>query len=169
MRAPSSFPPFHIRPAAPADFAAWMDMALSVEASFPGMTPADHRNVMERCISRGTAFCACIEGMLAGGVAFSRGYGGVGFLAVRKACRRRGIGTLLMKEALSHMPPDRETFLHVYPGDLPARALYLSLGFREGEFIRKEGQSYQTLRLSPEKRRELLHRYRKCPAGGGSL
>lgn len=36
------------------------------------------------------------------------------------------------------MPQDRGVFVHVYPGVSAARFLYLSLGFREDEFIRQE-------------------------------
>ena len=73
--------PAFIRPAVPADFAAWMEMAADVRDDFPGMTSADHRDAMERCIARNTALCACVEEEFAGGTAFSPKYGGIGFLA----------------------------------------------------------------------------------------
>ena len=79
------------------------------------MTSADHRDAMERCIARNTALCACVEEEFAGGTAFSPKYGGIGFLAVRPEYRRRGIGSLLIREALSCMPQDRGVFVHVYP------------------------------------------------------
>lgn len=78
---PIHFPLF-IRPAAPVDFPAWMEMAASVRDDFPGMDPADHHGVMEWCTAKNTAFCAWTEGELAGGTAFSPKHGGIGFLAV---------------------------------------------------------------------------------------
>lgn len=139
-----------IRPAAPADVSGWMELVEAVRKHFPGMTAADHRKVVERCISNNAAICAHVEETLAGGVAFSPSHGGIGFLAVRPEYRRRGLGSLLMCHALSRMPAGSTVFLHVYPGETSAPSLYRARGFREGKFIRKEGQDYQTFYLAPE-------------------
>lgn len=161
--------PVVIRPAAPADFPGWLEMAAAVRPDFPGMSPSDHQYVMKRCITRKTAFCACVRGVMAGGTAFSPTHGGIGFLAVRPEYRRRGIGALLVREALSRMPTGRAVFVHVYPGASAARALYLSLGFRENGFIRHEGQAYQTMLLSSERLGDAMCRNRNFPAANGSL
>ncbi|WP_418677186.1 hypothetical protein [Akkermansia sp.] len=67
MAALPTHSPVFIRQAAPADFPAWMEMTATVRDDFPGMAPADHRGVMERCTARNTAFGAWTEGELAGG------------------------------------------------------------------------------------------------------
>ncbi|MFR8200198.1 MULTISPECIES: hypothetical protein [unclassified Akkermansia] len=89
MAALPTHSPVFIRQAAPADFPAWMEMTATVRDDFPGMAPADHRGVMERCTARNTAFGAWTEGELAGGTAFSPKHGGIGFLVVRPGYRRR--------------------------------------------------------------------------------
>ena len=99
--------PAFIRPAVPADFAAWMEMAADVRDDFPGMTSADHR--------------------------------------------------------------DAGVFVHVYPGVSAARFLYLSLGFRDDEFIRQEDQVYQILVLSPERLKGIVRQRRNFSAAGGCL
>lgn len=142
--------PVSICPATPADFSGWMELIAAVQKHFPGMTAAGHRKVMEWSISRNTAICACVQETLAGGVAFSPSHGGIGFLAVRPEYRRRGVGTLLMRHALSRMPGESTVFLHVHPGETSALSLYRALGFREGESIRYGGQNYQTFYLAPE-------------------
>ncbi|MCD8062320.1 MAG: GNAT family N-acetyltransferase [Akkermansiaceae bacterium] len=133
------------------------------------MTSADHRDAMERCIAKNTVFCACVGGVFAGGTAFSPKHGGIGFPAGRPEYRRRGIGSLLIWEALSCMPQDRGMFVHIYPGVSAARSLYLSLGFREDEFIWQEGQGYQTLLLSPERLKGIVRQRRNFSAAGGCL
>lgn len=35
--------PVVIRPAAPADFPGWLEMAAAVRPDFPGMSPSDHQ------------------------------------------------------------------------------------------------------------------------------
>ena len=67
------------------------------------------------------------------------------------------------------MPQDRGVFVHVYPGVSAARFLYLSLGFREDEFIRQEDQVYQILVLSPERLKGLVRQRRNFSAAGGCL
>ncbi|KAA3148927.1 MULTISPECIES: hypothetical protein [unclassified Akkermansia] len=67
------------------------------------------------------------------------------------------------------MPPDREAFVHVHPATFSARSLFLSLSFRESEFIRRGGQVYQTLLPSSERLKGIVGQSRNLPAAGGCL
>lgn len=127
------------------DVPAWLCLAVEVEPLFGPMVgePGFHR-ALHKNIARGTAFCIREnnEGPgspLMGGLLFSPRppIYTIGWLAVAEACRRRGIGSLLVKHAISLVKPPAEmvvvTFAEGTPGGTAARRFYEKLGFLRAE------------------------------------
>ncbi len=146
------------------DVAAWLDLAAEVEPLFgPMVTDPLFRQALYRNIGRGSAFCVR-EGdglpgtSLLGGLLFSSHppeYR-IGWLAVRKDSRRRGVGRQLAEHVLSLVQPPAEvsvvTFVATEPEGMAARSFYESLGFSPAEmtFFGPERHPRQVFRLSIE-------------------
>jgi len=133
------------------DTPSWLSLAAEVEPLFGPMVgePA-FRNALREAIECGDAFCVR-EGdgppgtALVGAIMFS-GSGSdyrIGWLAVAKGSRRKGIGRMLVEHVLSLVtPPVRitvTTFREDRPEGRPARRFYESLGFRPGELREVHG------------------------------
>ncbi len=131
--------------AQPEDFPAWLCLAAEVEPLFGPMVndPGFHR-ALRKNIQRGTAFCirkgdAAPGGILPGGILFSPKppLYTIGWLAVTKSSRRRGIGRLLVEHVISLVQPPAEITVTTFGPDAaegqPARRFYESMGFQPSE------------------------------------
>ena len=72
-------------------------------------------------------------------------------LAVKPACRKRGIASLLLEKALSEPDCDRDVVVSTFrEGDekgVAPRALYKKFGFIEGELVEEFGYPNQVFVL----------------------
>ena len=125
-----------IRPAAPQDLDAWMELVDQVRWSFPSLDTEEGLAHCRRMIYQGilnkNAFCAWYRGKLAGVVLFSAGRNMLRFLAVAPGYRRRGIATQLLNAMLACLDPERDVVAAVLPagdGDGEQSGLYEALGF----------------------------------------
>lgn len=110
----------------------WLELVAEVEESF-GPMPA-FANHLQRGIERGTALVVGENDVVQGAALLSR----VGrpqrtnWLAVRSACRRRGVGAALLRATLDRWPDGEVevvTFTADTPAGRPARKLYERFGF----------------------------------------
>ena len=126
------------------DIPAWIALAEEVEPLFgPLVYSPDFLSALDRNIARGSAFCIHSQDSLAtdacsllGGVLFSSHppHYRIGWLAVARRYRRRGVGLALMRHAICLIRPPAElsvvTFGEDVPDGEPARQFYRSLGFQ---------------------------------------
>jgi ribosomal protein S18 acetylase RimI-like enzyme len=122
-----------VRVAVPEDLPPWLELAAEVGDLFGADMANDpgFRGTIERNIGRGSAFCAEMEDVFAGGMLFRNGT--INWLAVRRRDRRRGVGRALVSFALgSGADSVRVTTFaadHPHPEARAARELYLAMGF----------------------------------------
>jgi GNAT superfamily N-acetyltransferase len=137
----------------PDDVASWLEIVRDVEPLFGPMP--DFESTLRRNISRGTALCVRdAAGQVLGGVLLRAApHSQITWLAVRSSARRRGIGHVLVAEALRRCPPPCEVLVDTFGEDSiegrPARRLYESFGFAPAEYLPHgpEGGARQRLRL----------------------
>lgn len=128
-----------------ADFGPWLELAAQVEPLFG---PMAHDPVFQRALSRsivrGTAYCIrerddvpgspLVAGLL---VSPRPPVYRIGWLVVRKADRRSGIGRALLEYALAQIEPPAEILVVTFGPDVPggesARRFYQKMGFVPGE------------------------------------
>jgi GNAT superfamily N-acetyltransferase len=135
----------HVRVAQAADIPAWLVLAAEVEPLFgPLVNEPSFQRALTRNIERGTAFCVReADGPpgtpLLGGLLFSPHppVYTIGWLAVTRRHRRRGIGRSLVEHALSLMQTPAEVRVMTFgtddPAGIPARRFYARMGFRAAE------------------------------------
>lgn len=124
------------------DIPQWINLAREVEALFGPMAddPKFHSG-LRNCIAEKRAFCVRDEDgppgfPLSGGLLFSRKHPiyKVSWLAVSKAKRRMGIGSLLIEYVLGLVEAPAEISVKTFTEDtkegIPARNLYMKYGFR---------------------------------------
>ena len=142
-----------VREAKREDVASWLEIVREVEPLF-GPMPA-FESVLLRNIGRGTALCAGdTSGQVLGGVLLKAPPGtAITWLAVRTSARRRGVGRVLVAEALRRCRPPCQVLVDTFGADNPegraARGLYESFGFTPAERLPDgpEGGSRQRFRL----------------------
>lgn len=133
----------------------WMELVRSVRSVFPGLETEealeDHKNTVLRMMKEGRALCVMISGRPAGVLLLSRRRNMICFLAVAEVHRRKGIGSSLLRKALSELDPSRPvtvtTFRETDPNGPAPRALYKRSGFREGELLTDHGYPLQSFIL----------------------
>jgi ribosomal protein S18 acetylase RimI-like enzyme len=135
----------HVVVAQPEDTPAWLVLAAEVEPLFgPMVSEPSFLRSLARNIERGTAFCVRqADGPpgapLLGGLLFSPHppVYTIGWLAVTRRRRRRGIGRSLVEHALSLVETPAEVMVMTFgadnPAGVPARRFYKRLGFRPAE------------------------------------
>lgn len=124
------------------DVPEWINLAREVEPLFGRMVddPKFHSG-LRNCIAERRAFCVRDEdgppgSPLNGGLLFSRKHPiyKISWLAVSKAKRRMGIGSLLIKYVLGLVEAPDEISVKTFTADnkegIPARNLYIKYGFR---------------------------------------
>ena len=146
--------------AQPEDVESWLDLAAEVEHLFGPMVnePSFMRSLM-RNIERGSAFCIREADGPAGtplqaGMLFSirSPRYEIGWTAVCRACRQRGLGMVLLKQALSPVPAPADIIVTTFgpnvAGGEAARAFYAKAGFVPAEMTGNgpEGESRQVFR-----------------------
>ena len=146
--------------ARPEDIPAWLGLAAEVEHLFgPMITEPGSLRALRRNIVRGTALCIRESdgppgSPLLGALLYSPepSICTIGWLAVARAYRRRGIGRALLDHVIRLTEPPVEfvvtTFGEDRPDGLPARGFYVSLGFYPAELAPDgpEGGSRQVFR-----------------------
>jgi ribosomal protein S18 acetylase RimI-like enzyme len=133
------------------DIPSWLSLATEVEPLFGPMVndPGFHKALRETIECAG-AFCVREDDgppgvALLGAIMFRRSDSSykVGWLAVTKKARRKGIGRLLLEHVLSSVISPATitvtTFREDEPEGLPARRFYESLGFQPGELRESRG------------------------------
>ena len=150
----------HVVVAQVGDFSSWLSLAAEVEFLFgPMVNEPNFRQVLDKNISRGTAYCVREGGgkvsvPLLGGLLFSPKppkYT-IGWLAVARQYRRRGIGHRLVKYVFGLVQPPAEMIVTTFGEDIeagrPARRFYRKLGFHPAEMAPDgpEGGSRQIYR-----------------------
>lgn len=153
-------PELEVRYAALTDDASWMTLVGEVEPLFGPMP--DFRAHLVRGIARRTAYVVCgADESVAGAMPLSgSGRARINWLAVRKSARRQGVGSCLVRAALTHFGPERDLLVDTFGDDnaagRPARLLYTSFGFLPAEDLEPgpEGGSRQRLRRPGSPRAE---------------
>ena len=121
-----------VRAAVAGDVDQWLEIVREVEPLFGPMP--DFARHAERAIARGTALVVTDGEAVVGACLLSRDDEPheIRWLAVRESHRRRGVGSLLVREIEKRWPIGDigvVTFTASTPGGNPARRLYESRGF----------------------------------------
>jgi GNAT superfamily N-acetyltransferase len=130
-----------IRIATREDFAGWIELAKEVELLFgPMAREASFHGALDRTIGEQRAFCVrsgdgAPGAPLCGGIMISLKKNSIGWLAVARTQRRKGIGAALLSYALQRLDANADisvnTFSEDVPDGIPARRLYRRFGFRD--------------------------------------
>jgi ribosomal protein S18 acetylase RimI-like enzyme len=128
------------------DLPAWLDLAAEVEPLFgPMVDDPGFRAALERNIARQTAFCVREHGgqpgaPLMGALLFSATHAPhyqIGWLAVARRWRRRGVAQMLVEHCFQLVQPPAELSVVTFGADnvagRPARRFYERLGFTAAE------------------------------------
>lgn len=141
------------------DIARWMALVRSVSVSFPGLeTEAalkEHRETVLHFMAEQRALCVRHGEAVVGVLLFSVKRNRICFLAVSPECRRQGIASLLLQDALNRLDRSRDITVETFrDGDekgIAPRALYRRFGFEEGELTEEFGYPVQELVLPPSR------------------
>lgn len=141
----------------PEDIDKWMSLVKRVRWNFPGLeTPErlnEHQETVLRFMGKRQAVCVKVADEIVGVMLFSRGHNMICCLAVSPECRRQGVATMLMDEALSNLDRARDISVSTFRADDekgPApRALYEKYGFVPDALIEEFGYPNQKFILHP--------------------
>lgn len=133
------------------DADSWMELVRRVRPLFPGLDDekalADHRRQLTGFIKRKEAIGSKDKTVLWGGILFSRRDNEICFLATDSRYRRQGLGTQLVKAALSQLDTGRDITLYTYTRQdekgAAARTFYQKLGFVPGRITNLFGRDVQ--------------------------
>lgn len=133
------------------DLPAWMALVRRVAYNFPGLETEEalqeHARTVARFLSEGRGLCAMDAEGLAGVLLFSLHHRMNCFLAVAPERRRQGVGSALLREALSRLgtggPITVTTFRAEDPWGAAPRALYQRFGFMPEELVEENGYPCQ--------------------------
>jgi GNAT superfamily N-acetyltransferase len=122
--------------AQPHHVSSWLEVVREVEPLFGPMP--DFERPLARNIERGSALCVCdTNARVLGGVLVGDAPPNIGWLAVRGAARRQGVGRTLLTHALAYLPANAHVYVDTFGADnidgMPARRLYEAFGFVAGE------------------------------------
>ena len=137
--------------ASESELESWMELMQAVRHVFPGLETAEamdgYRRTVEKNILRGSALCALDGCRVVGVLLFSVRLNMLSQMAVHPDYRRRGIGSALIQSMLPHMDQSRDVTVTTFRADDPSgtapRALYRSLGFKEGRLFIESGHPVQ--------------------------
>lgn len=141
----------------PSDIDSWMNLVSNVSWNFPGLETQEkieeHKETVLRFMSKKQALCIKDKDEIVGVILFSRGHNMICCLAVSPEYRRCGIGSILLKKAISELNPHKDitvsTFRENDPKGAAPRALYKKFGFAEDELIEEFGYPNQKFVLHP--------------------
>ena len=141
----------------PEDIEKWMSLVTQVRWNFPGLETQEklneHRATVLKFMGKRQAICVKDENKIAGVMLFSRGHNMICCLAVAPECRRRGVASVLMDEAVANLDRAKEISVSTFRADdekgLAPRALYEKYGFVADELIEEFDYPNQKYVLHP--------------------
>ena len=136
-----------------ADIDSWMRLVRKVSWNFPGLETEqsidEHKIIVLKFMNDKRALCVKNEQEIVGVLLYSWKYNMICCLAVDPAYRKRGIASLLLREAIDKLDRDKDitvsTFRENDVKGIAPRKLYKKFGFEEGELIEEFG--YPNLRF----------------------
>lgn len=135
----------------------WMRLVRKVSWNFPGLETEqsidEHKIIVLKFMNDKRALCVKNEQEIVGVLLYSRKYNMICCLSVDPAYRKRGIASLLLKEALDKLDRDItvSTFRKNDVKGIAPRKLYKKFGFEEGELIEEFGYPNQRFVLHADK------------------
>ena len=139
------------------DIDSWMRLVRKVSWNFPGLETEqsidEHKIIVLKFMNDKRALCVKNEQEIVGVLLYSRKYNMICCLAVDPAYRKRGIASLLLKEALDKLDRDItvSTFRKNDVKGIASRKLYKKFGFEEGKLIEEFGYPNQRFVLHADK------------------
>jgi|GEM_PF-5527859 ribosomal protein S18 acetylase RimI-like enzyme len=139
------------------DIDSWMRLVRKVSWNFPGLETEqsidEHKIIVLKFMNDKRALCVKNEQEIVGVLLYSRKYNMICCLSVDPAYRKRGIASLLLKEALDKLDRDItvSTFRKNDVKGIAPRKLYKKFGFEEGELIEEFGYPNQRFVLHADK------------------
>ena len=135
------------------DIDSWMRLVKKVSWNFPGLETEqsidEHKIIVLKFMNDKRALCVKNEQEIVGVLLYSWKYNMICCLAVDPAYRKRGIASLLLREAIDKLDRDKDitvsTFRENDVKGIAPRKLYKKFGFEEGELIEEFG--YPNLRF----------------------
>jgi len=133
------------------DIDSWMQLVRKVSWNFPGLETEqsidEHKIIVLKFMNDKRALCVKKEQDIVGVLLYSRKHNMVCCLAVDPAYRKRGIASLLLREALDKLDRDKDitvsTFRENDVKGIAPRKLYKKFGFEQGELIEEFGYPNQ--------------------------
>ena len=141
------------------DIDSWMQLVRKVSWNFPGLETEQsidkHKIIVLKFMNDKRALCVKNEQDIVGVLLYSRKHNMICCLAVDPAYRKRGIASLLLREALDELDRDKDitvsTFRENDVKGIAPRKLYKKFGFEEGELIEEFGYPNQRFVLHANK------------------
>ena len=141
------------------DIDSWMRLVRKVSWNFPGLETEqsidEHKIIVLKFMNDKRALCVKNEQEIVGVLLYSRKYNMICCLAVDPAYRKRGIASLLLREAIDKLDRDKDitvsTFRENDVKGIAPRKLYKKFGFEEGKLIEEFGYPNQRFVLHAEK------------------
>ena len=141
------------------DIDSWMQLVRKVSWNFPGLETEqsidEHKIVVLKFMNDRRALCVKNEQDIVGVLLYSRKHNMICCLAVDPAYRKRGIASLILREALDKLGRDKDitvsTFRENDVKGIAPRKLYKKFGFEEGELIEEFGYPNQRFVLHANK------------------
>lgn len=135
------------------DIDSWMRLVRKVSWNFPGLETEqsidEHEIIVLKFMNDKRALCVKNEQEIVGVLLYSWKYNMICCLAVDPAYRKRGIASLLLREAIDKLDRDKDitvsTFRENDVKGIAPRKLYKKFQFEEGELIEEFG--YPNLRF----------------------
>ena len=131
------------------DIDSWMRLVRKVSWNFPGLETEqsidEHKIIVLKFMNDKRALCVKNEQEIVGVLLYSRKYNMICCLAVDPAYRKRGIASLLLREAIDKLDKDITVsrFRENDVKGIAPRKLYKKFGFEEGELIEEFGYPNQ--------------------------
>lgn len=133
------------------EIGAWMALVERVRGGFPGLETQEameeHKQTVLRFMREGRALCVRREGKPCGVLLYSVRRNMICCLAVAPECRRQGVASALLAQALARLDRTRDITLTTFRGDDPRgaapRALYARFGFEPGALGEEMGAPLQ--------------------------
>lgn len=141
------------------DIDSWMRLVRKVSWNFPGLETEqsidEHKIIVLKFMNDKRALCVKNGQDIVGVLLYSRKRNLKCCLAVDPAYRKRGIASLLLREAIDKLDRDKDitvsTFRENDVKGIAPRKLYKKFGFEEGELIEEFGYPNQRFVLHADK------------------
>lgn len=143
----------------PSDIDSWMQLVRKVSWNFPGLETEqsieEHKMTVLKFMNDERALCVKNEQDIVGVLLYSRKHNMICCLAVDPAYRKRGIASLLLKEAIDKLDREKDITVSTFREDdikgIAPRSLYKKFGFEEDELIEEFGYPNQKFVLHANK------------------